>query len=104
MSFKNVDIENAMRRLADHRIEEGMREGKFDTLPGAGKPLNLEPMPAEENARMRWWALKILKQNDVIPDEVRLRKEIDHLRATLDHANDEPAVEAAVGRINDRVL
>jgi hypothetical protein len=55
VSLKNVDIECALRRIADRRIEEAMREGKFDNLPGAGKPLNLEPMPAEENARMTWW-------------------------------------------------
>ena len=35
MSFKNVDIESALRRLAERRIEEAMREGKFDNLAGA---------------------------------------------------------------------
>jgi hypothetical protein len=52
VSLKNVDIESALRRIADKRIEEAMREGKFDNLPGTGKPLNPDPMPAEENARM----------------------------------------------------
>src|SRR5436305_3818543 len=75
--LQNVDLISAMRRLADKRIEEAMREGKFDNLQGAGRPLNLEPMPAEENARMTWWALRILKQNDVVPDEVRWRKSVD---------------------------
>ncbi len=35
MSFKHLDVENALRRVADRKIEEAMREGKFDNLPGA---------------------------------------------------------------------
>jgi hypothetical protein len=33
-----------------------MKSGKFDNLAGAGKPLDLEPMPAEESARMTAFA------------------------------------------------
>jgi hypothetical protein len=80
-----------------------MREGKFDNLPGAGQPLELEPMPAEENARMTWWCLRILKQNDFTPEEVRYRKAIDHLRAALDRAQDEVQVCRVVGQINELV-
>ena len=92
MSLKNVDIESAMRRLADRRIEDAMREGKFDNLPGKGKPLDLEPMPAEENARLMWWAIRLMKGNDVTPDEVRLRKQIDVLRDELAVAKTEQRV------------
>ena len=57
MGLKDIDLDAALRRLAERKIEEAIREGKFNNLPGFGKPLDLEPMPAEENARMRWWAL-----------------------------------------------
>lgn len=77
-----------------------MRERKFDNLPGAGQPLELEPMPAGENARMTWWALKILRQNDVIPDEIKWRKCIDALKALLPKAADETAVGLLVRQIN----
>lgn len=103
MSLKDVDFENAFRRLADRRIEEAMREGKFDNLAGAGQPLDLEPMPAEENARLTWWCLRILKQNDYTPEEVRYRKAIDHLRAALDRAADEEQVCRVVVQINELV-
>ena len=103
MSLKNVDIESAMRRLADRRIEDAMREGKFDNLPGKGKPLDLEPMPAEENARLMWWALRLMKQNDVTPDEVRLRKQIDLLRDELAGAKTEQRVVFLVTAINATV-
>ena len=100
MSLKNIDIGSAMRRLAEKRIEDAIQEGKFDNLQGAGKPLDLEPMPAEESARMMWWALRILKQNDVIPDEVRWRKAIDHLRVALDRTREEAKIRELVTQIN----
>jgi hypothetical protein len=103
MSLKHIDLEGALRRLAERRIEDAMQDGKFDNLPGRGAPLELDPMPADENARMTWWALRILKQNDFTPHEVRWRKALDHLRAQLDLLEDESRLEATVARINDLV-
>lgn len=103
MSFKNIDIESAMRRLAERRIEEAMREGKFDNLPGAGKPLELEPMPANEDARLVWWALRVLKNNEFTPEEVRWRKQIDALRDEVSTATSERRVKALVAAHNTLV-
>ena len=103
MSLKNVDIQSAMRRLADKRIEDAMREGKFDNLQGAGKPLDLEPMPAEEGARLMWWALRILKNNDVLPHEVMWRKTIDRIKAKIAEARDEKRVVKLVTQVNELV-
>ena len=103
MSLKDVDIESALRRLADRRIEEAMREGKFDNLPGKGKPLDLEPMPAEENARLMWWAIKLMRNADVTPDEVRLRKQIDALRDELAVVKTEQRLAFLVTAINATV-
>ena len=103
MSLKHVDVEAALRRLADRRIEDAMKEGKFDNLSGAGKPLELEPMPADEDARLTWWALRILRQNDFTPDEVRWRKIIDYLKTRLEQASDEEQVRSLVGQVNELV-
>jgi len=103
MGLNNIDITAAMRRLAERRIEEAMREGKFDNLEGAGKPLELEDMPADENTRMTWWAIRILRQNDVIPDEIRWRKALDHLRGALATVRDESRLAHVVRQINDLV-
>jgi hypothetical protein len=100
MSLKNIDMDAALRRLAERRIEDAMKEGKFDNLPGAGKPLELEPMPADENARMTWWALRILRQNEFTPHEIRWRKAIDHLKAELATVMDEARLESLVKQIN----
>ena len=103
MSLKDVDIESALRRLAERRIEDAMKEGKFDNLAGAGAPLELDPMPTDENVRMMWWALRIMKQNDFTPHEVQWRKALDYLRAQLDMLTDESRLEPVVNQINDLV-
>ena len=103
MSLKDVDMPAMFRRLADKRIEDAMKEGKFDNLPGAGKPLDLEPMPAEENARLTWWALRILKNNDFTPEEIRWRKAIDHLKSRLAAATEEAEVTRLVAQANELV-
>jgi hypothetical protein len=103
MGLADIDIEGGLRRLADRRIEEAMREGKFSNLRGMGEPIDLEPVPAEENARLMWWALRILKNNDCIPDEVRWRKQIDRLKVELAGATTEVRVAAIVKTLNTLV-
>ena len=100
MSLKTVDFDSVFRRLAEKRIEDAMKEGKFDNLRGKGEPIDLEPLPAEENARMTWWALKIMRQNDFTPDEVRFRKALDVLRAELAATRDERRIIQLVAQVN----
>src|SRR5947208_14555984 len=100
MNLGSIDIDWALRRLAERRIEEAMREGKFDNLAGAGQPVDLEPMPAEENARLMWWAMRLLKQNDFVPDEVRWHKALDLLREKLDSLTDEKKLPAFVQEVS----
>ena len=80
MSFRHVDIEGALRRLADRRIEDAMKEGKFDNLEGAGQPLDLEPMPAEEGARMMWWTVRLLRKTGNGDLAVKLSKMPDAMK------------------------
>jgi hypothetical protein len=98
--MRHIDMESAMRRVAERRIEEAMREGKFDNLPGKGLPVDLDPAPADENARMTWWALRLLKNAGFTPDEVRWRKQIDGLKQELSKATAPDRITALVGAIN----
>ena len=52
---------------------------------------------------MTWWALRILRQNDFTPHEVRWRKSVDHLKAQLEGLSDESRLESIVAQINDLV-
>jgi hypothetical protein len=100
MPLHNIDFEGGLRRLADRKIEEAMREGKFDRLAGMGQPLELEDIPAGENQRMLWWALKIMRNSDYTPDEVRWRKQIDLLRGRISALVDESELPGLVDEIN----
>ena len=74
--------------IAERRILEAMERGEFDDLPGKGKPLNLgddDPMVPEE-LRM---AFRMLKNADLLPPELELRKEILRLQDLLDAVQDE---------------
>ena len=67
----NVDMIAVMRRMADRRIEEAIEEGKFDNLEGMGKPLDLEPLPADENARAMYWAVRLMKKANVLTEQMK---------------------------------
>lgn len=103
MSLKHFDIEWAMRRLAERRIEDAMQDGKFENLSGAGQPLDLDPLPADESARLTWWALRILRNHDFTPDEVRWRKLLDGFRAELQTTREERRVRSLLKLINEFV-
>jgi len=39
---------NIFQRIVEEKIEQAMREGVFDNLPGKGKPLKLDEKPGED--------------------------------------------------------
>jgi hypothetical protein len=77
---------NIFEWIAEQRIEEAMKRGEFDNLPGKGKPLNLdEDMTVPEHMRM---ANRIMKNAGVAPPEVSLRKEMNNLKEELARTRD----------------
>jgi hypothetical protein len=100
MGLKDMDIEYVLGRLAEKRIEDAMAEGKFDNLPGRGEPIVIDEAPTDEKARAMWWALRLMKQNDFIPEEVRWRKAVDQLKADLAAADTERQVRKLCTQIN----
>lgn len=93
----------AMRRhLVERRIVEAMDRGDFDHLPGTGKPLHIE-QPSVLNGDV-WWALRLMRQANVLPDEVRYRKRIDELRRQLDVAKTEDDARRVVRELNGLIL
>jgi DnaJ homolog subfamily C member 28 len=66
---------NAFDWISEERIRAAMEEGKFDNLPGYGKPLNLDDNPFEpEDMRM---ANSLLRSNEFTPPWMEFGKEID---------------------------
>lgn len=61
--------------IAGEQIEKAMAQGDFDNLPGAGKPFKFE----DESGVPEEWRLayRIMRDNDLKPEWIDLRKEIE---------------------------
>jgi hypothetical protein len=83
--------------LVEERIQEAMRRGDFDDLPGAGRPLDLDDdalVPAEVRIGYR-----ILKNAGLVPPEVLERREIAELEASTGAISDVEARKRALARL-----
>lgn len=78
---------DAISIIAEQRIREACEQGVFDSLPGAGKPLELEDdSHIPEDLRM---AYKLLKNAGYVPEEVLDRKEAQSIVDALETCGDE---------------
>ncbi len=81
-------------RWVDLQVQEAMRRGDFDNLPGAGKPLDLP-----ESHDPDWWVKRLLERERITglaPAAIALRLEDAELDAVLDRE------ATAQGRTADR--
>lgn len=68
----------------DDIINQAMRNGEFDRLPGTGKPLKIEDdSHTPEHLRM---AHKMLRDHNMPPEWILESKSLDEARETLDRA------------------
>ena len=75
----------AFERVAEDRIRRAIAEGKFNNLPRAGEPLDLEEyFSTPEDLRM---AYSILKNARCAPAEVELLNEIARLKDAIARAD-----------------
>lgn len=77
---------NFLETQVEQRLAEAIERGDFDDLPGAGKPLAIEPDDPYVAPELRM-AYKILKNAGYIPEEVRLRREIHDVEALIQTAH-----------------
>jgi type VI protein secretion system component VasF len=83
----------------DRQIREAMERGAFDDLPGAGKPLHLDPDPD-------WWAkAKIADENlePLLPTALSLRREVERLPEMLAEVRYEERAREIVDDLNRRI-
>ena len=67
--------------IVEKRIKDAQKEGAFDNLEGANKPLKFEDENVPEELRL---ATKILKNSGFLPPEVELRKNISQVEQLLE--------------------
>jgi hypothetical protein len=89
----------------DKQVREAAERGDFDNLPGAGKPLPGANLPHDEN----WWVKGLLKREGLsgsamLPESLRLRKEVEELPAVVAEMASERQVRAHVAELNVRIV
>jgi len=76
----------SLESFIEQQIRKAIAEGEFDDLPGKGKPVDLRAyFDTPEDLRM---AYSILKDANVVPEEVQLLKDIEALKAQLETCSD----------------
>lgn len=71
-------------RIAERKIQEAIEEGKFDNLPGKGKPLEFDDDPfTPPHLRL---ANRILKNAGVLPDWMQVEQEMELARKENERA------------------
>lgn len=72
----------SFHKNADEKIKEAIAKGEFDNLPDKGRPLDLDAYFATpEHLRMGY---SLLKNANIIPEEIELLKQIEDLKESLD--------------------
>ena len=86
----------AWEGIAENKIREAMQQGEFDSLPGAGKPIDLDGyFKLPEHLRV---AYSILKSANCVPAEVEMLNEIAALEQRLATATqaEQPEIRRAL--------
>jgi hypothetical protein len=77
----------SFEKIVEALIKEAQALGKFDNLPGKGKPIDLtEYFNTPEDVRV---AQAMLKNPGMVPVEIELLQEIAVLKESLDSVKDE---------------
>jgi Domain of unknown function (DUF1992) len=91
------------RYSAEKKIREAQASGKFDNLPGAGKPLDLGNLHDPN-----WWVKGLIEREKIDPSELvhptlALRREADSFPESLLGLRTEDQVRAVLQDFNERV-
>lgn len=95
--FKEPDDE--FEDPVEIKIRQAMSEGAFDNLEGKGKPLNLDKYQAiPEHLRT---AYHVIRNAGYIPEEVRLKKEMETLKAKIKQCPSKPEKDKLMRELAD---
>jgi len=91
----------SFHRNADEKIKEAIAKGEFDNLPGKGRPLDLDVYFATpEHLRMGY---SLLKNADIIPEEMELLKEIEGLKGFFDSCTNPMEKRAIQRQLSEKI-
>ena len=84
----------------EQQIRQAQREGRFEGLPGAGRPLD-----TADATDPYWWAKQLLRREDVdaLPPALRLRRHVERTLATLPALPDEARVRSLLAALDAEI-
>jgi hypothetical protein len=92
----------SIEKFIEEKIKRAMEEGEFDNLKGKGKPLNLDAyFNTPEDIRMGY---TLLKNNEFVPEEIELLKEIGVLREKIKACADDAEKQSLTKKLNEKNL
>lgn len=91
----------SFQKNVEEKIKESIAAGEFDNLPGKGKPLDLDAYFAmPEHLRMGY---SILKNAEVIPEEMELLRQIEILKRSLESSTIEIEQKALRRQLSEKI-
>lgn len=87
----------------DLQVQQAIKRGDFDDLPGAGKPI----ADLDREHDPDWWLKRLIAREQitgVLPPSLQLRKDDAELDALLDKAPSEDAARELIEDFNKRVI
>ncbi len=103
--YENLQDDNAEESVqqfensVEKKIKKVMAEGKFDNLQGKGKPLDLNKY-SEIPEHMRT-AYHVIKNAGYVPEEVRLKKEMELTKEKIKHCESKEEKEKLMKELAD---
>ena len=88
-------------RLAEQRIREAQAEGKFDHLPGFGRPIPGIDEPHDD----LWWVKDKLRREEIshLPPALAIRLDVERTLARLAAISSESHVRGELAALNERI-
>jgi hypothetical protein len=91
----------SFQKNVDEKIKEAIARGEFDNIPGKGKPLDLDAYFATpEHLRMGY---SILKNANIIPEEMELLRQIKGLKESLDSSTNRIQKKALRQQLSEKL-
>ncbi len=95
-------IVTGFEKIVEERIRAAQRNGEFDNLKGAGRPLEHEDYSRiPQELRL---AYKILKNADCLPPEIEIRNEIIRTETLLSNMEDEALRYQTLKKLNFLIM
>ncbi|MFB6720238.1 DUF1992 domain-containing protein [Kribbella sp. NPDC056345] len=94
----------SMQDWVDHQVRQAEKDGEFDDLPGAGKPLKLADQHDPD-----WWVKDFIRRENLdtealLPPPMLLRKEKAKVRETVAKMRRESEVREYLEDLNKRIV